>query len=155
MSTTRVIGIGNPLREDDGVGPAAVARLQSLALPADVEVLDGGEAGLALVGLMEGVHRAVIVDAVRMGARPGEVRVFGLDEVRIAEELHGGGLHAARAGTALQMAEALGSLPPEVRVVGIQPKRTGWGPGLSPEVAAALPRVVDAVLDTVKMEGFA
>ena len=58
-------------------------------------------------------------------------------------------IHSARAGTAVKMASALGCLPDEVTVVGVQPREMGWGTGLSPEVASAVPRVVKAVLDNL------
>jgi len=146
---TRVIGIGNPLRGDDGVGPEVIARIDSGFRPDGVETIDAGEAGLGLVGLMEDASRVVLVDAAEMGLPPGEFRVFGLDEVLLSEDTSGCSIHSARAGTAVKMASALGCLPDEVTVVGVQPREMGWGTGLSPEVASAVPRVVKAVLDNL------
>ena len=72
---TRVIGIGNPLRGDDGIGPAVAEMLKHERLPNTVEVIDGGEAGLGLVGLMEDAARVVLVDAAKMGIEPGALRL--------------------------------------------------------------------------------
>lgn len=145
----RVIGIGNPLRGDDGVGPAVVEALRRGGLPEGVEAVDAGQAGLGLVGLMEDADRVVLVDASEMGAEAGAVRAFGLGEALMAEEGLGSGVHEARVGLALRMAEALGCLPPEVKVVGVQPKQMGLGVGLSSEVSQALPRAVRAVLEVL------
>jgi len=142
-----VIGIGNSLRGDDGVGPAVVARLARGSLPDGVELIDGGEAGLGLVGLMEDAARVVLIDAAEMGADPGTFRVFGLDEALVKGEMSGCCIHNARAGAAIQMAKALGCLPPDVTVVGVQPKQMGWGMAFSPEVSRSLHRVVEAVLE--------
>lgn len=145
----RVIGIGNPLRGDDGVGPAVVEALKRRGLPEGVEAVDGGQAGLGLVGLMEGADRVVLVDAAEMGAAPGAFRAFGPGEALVSREILGCGVHEARVGAALRVAEALGCLPPEVKVVGVQPKQMGWGVGLSREVSRALPGVVRAVLEVL------
>lgn len=143
----RVIGIGNPLRGDDGIGPAVVDMLAREGLPDGVELIDGGEAGLGLVGLMEGAVRVVLIDAAEMGADPGAFRVFRLDEALVNAEMSGCSIHNARAGAAIQMANALGCLPPEVTVVGVQPGQMGWGMTFSPEVSRILRRVVEVVLE--------
>lgn len=147
---TRVIGIGNPLRGDDGIGPAVVEMLTHERLLPTVQVIDGGEAGLGLVGLMEDAARVVLVDAAEMGIEPGTFRIFNLDEVLVDGEVTGHSLHNAKAGTALQMAKALGCLPQEVVVVGVQPKEMGWGTDMSPEVSGVLPRVVVSVLEILE-----
>ena len=143
---TRVIGIGNPLRGDDGIGPAAVEWVRREPLPDDIQILDGGEASLGLVGLMEDADRVVLVDAAEMGAEPGAVRVFDLSEVLLAEEGVDICVHSARTASAIRLAASLGCLPRELKFVGVQPKQMGWGIGLSPEVSRALPTVAKAVL---------
>ena len=145
----RVIGVGNPLRGDDGAGPAVVEMLEDQAMPPDVDLIDGGEAGLGLVGLMEGADRVVLIDAAEMGEEPGATRVFDLSEVLIAADDPGCSIHNARTGSALRMAKALGCLPSEVRIVGVQPKRMGWATGLSSEVSRALPLVLETVLEVL------
>ena len=146
---TRVIGIGNPLRGDDGVGPAVVEMLEGLAMPPDVDLIDGGEAGLGLVGLMEGADRVVLIDAAEMREEPGVCRLFDLSEVLIDDDDPGCSIHHARTGSALRMANALGCLPPEVKIVGVQPKRMDWGVGLSSEVSRGLPLILSTVLETL------
>ena len=147
----RVIGIGNPLRGDDGIGLAVVEALQRGRLPAGVEIIEGGEVGVGLIGLMEGADSVVLVDAAEMGLEPGAFRVFGLNEITVAGETLGCSAHEVRVGVALRMAEALECLPQDVKVVGVQPKQMDWGIGLSYEVSEALEKVAEAVweiLDT-------
>ena len=71
MPDTLLLGVGNPLRGDDGVGLAVVDWLQERGLPPDVVVVDGGTAGLELVLTLADYRRALIVDAVDMGRAPG------------------------------------------------------------------------------------
>ena len=141
---TRVIGIGNPLRGDDGIGPAVIAALLEETLPPDVEALDAGEAGVGLVGLMEEVDRVILVDAAEMGKAPGTFCVFGPEVV--GKGTNGLSAHSVGTGEALQMAGALGCLPESLWIVGVQPKCMAWHIGLSPEISQRLPEIVKAVL---------
>ena len=149
---TRIIGIGNPLRRDDGAGPACVALLLQETLRPGVEALDGGEAGLALVGLLTDCDSAILVDAAHMGALPGEVRTFGMEALCLKDESNG--VHV-RTETALRLASALGLLPRRVDLVGIEPESVDWGLGLSAVVERALPRAVQAIQFLVVQHGVA
>ena len=76
---TLIIGLGNPLRGDDGVGVRVAQILGNHTLPDGVEVLDGGTQGLGIVNLMEGRQRVILVDAAEMGRSPGEFVCFARD----------------------------------------------------------------------------
>ncbi len=79
-----IVGLGNPLRGDDGVGVRVAEMLAARDLPQGVEVVDGGTRGLELVNLMEGWPRVILVDAVHLGREPGEFVCFTLDQVRLS-----------------------------------------------------------------------
>lgn len=148
---TLILGVGNPLMGDDGVGVLAVQRLLARPdLPPDVTVMDGGTAGLGLIPLIENYHRVVLVDAVLMGEPPGTVRRFKWHEARVAGHERPLSLHQSGLADALALAEALGCLPPEVIVFGVQPQHTDWEQPLSEAVARALPGLTDALLTEVR-----
>ena len=148
---TLVLGVGNPLMGDDGAGVLAVQRLLARPdLPAGVVVVDGGTAGLGLIPLIEGYRRLVLVDAVLMGEPPGTVRRFEWREARVAGREQALSLHQSDLADALALAEALGSLPAEVIVFGVQPQHTDWDQPLSEAVAHALPGLVDALMAEVR-----
>jgi hydrogenase maturation protease len=148
-----VIGVGNPLRGDDGVGLHVIEALRERVLPGDVKLVDGGTEGLGLVLSMQGRRRAIVVDAVDMGKRPGAFDRFpwhGSEAgIRFAGEDEHLGVHEAGLRDALRLAEALRVLPEEVIVFGIQPASLAWEPGLSPEAEEAVDGVVDAILAEV------
>jgi hydrogenase maturation protease len=152
---TAIIGLGNPLRGDDGVGVRVVEVLAAHPLPQHVEVIDGGTQGLGVVNLMEGRQRVVLVDAANLGETPGEFIRFTLDEVDLSGgsgPLGGGqhlNIHYAGLREALLLARALRTLPPEVVIFGVQPASVDWESTLSSEVEAALPGLIDAILDEV------
>ncbi|MBI3361476.1 MAG: hydrogenase maturation protease [Chloroflexi bacterium] len=82
-----VVGLGNPLRGDDGIGPAVIEWLKQRELPAGVEVMDGGTGGLELIPTLTGRRRALIVDAANLGRAPGKwarlAPIFGVQPARL------------------------------------------------------------------------
>jgi hydrogenase maturation protease len=137
---TRVIGLGAEDRGDDAAG-LLVARLIRAAAPPGVEVREcAGDAG-ALLELLEGAQRVVLVDAARGGA-PGTVERLPVDAVRSApaSSTHGLGL-----AEALGVAAALGILPATVRIYAVHGRRFDPGPA-SPEVAAGVHAAAELVL---------
>jgi hydrogenase maturation protease len=143
---TLVLGVGNPLRGDDGAGPAVVEWLRGQGAPDGVALIDGGTAGLDLVTALAGYRRALIVDAAAIGRAPGEWLRFTVDALRPADGGPTLSLHEAGLGDALRLAEALGVLPEQVAIYGVQPARVDWSPGLSDEVQCAVPSVGRALL---------
>ena len=145
-SPVLVVGVGNPLRGDDGVGVAVVQNLARLALPEDVQIVDGGTLGLGLVNLIEGVRRVLLVDAADLGREPGEHMCWRLAEARLPGEDGHLSVHSAGVRDALLLAQALDCLPEDVVIVGVQPANLEWNTGLSPRVQAALPQITQAIL---------
>jgi len=143
---TVIIGLGNPLRGDDGVGVRVAQVLAGQVLPGDVEVVDGGTQGLGIVNLMEGRQRVIVVDAANVGRTPGEFVLFRLDEIGLLGDDHSISIHSAGLRDALLLARALQILPDEVLIVGVQPAHMEWDHSLSPEVEAAVPQIADTIL---------
>ena len=152
MAETIVIGIGNPLRGDDGIGPAVIAWLREHELPPDVEAIDGGTAGLDLVSMWMGHRRAILVDAANMKRAPGEWMRFTPDTVQLKDNDLQFSLHNAGLTEALALGAALGTLPDEVIVYGVQPASIDWSAGLSDEMQQAVPMVGDAILREIAGE---
>ena len=136
--------MGNPLRRDDGVGPALVAHLERTPLPAGVEVIDGGTGGLTLLGLLEGADAAVLVDAAELGRAPGTVVRCTGAELAAGPAAPDCAPHHAGVDTALALGRELGVLP-ELVLFLVQPGAVELGIGLSPAVAGALPRLASRV----------
>ncbi|MGQ9840868.1 MAG: hydrogenase maturation protease [Anaerolineae bacterium] len=95
------------------------------------------------------IIRAIIVDAAEMGQPPGTIVRFRPDEVTLTGSAGPLSLHRTAVADALALAEALGEPMPEMVFYGMQPGRIGWGETLSPEVAAAVPQLVQAILREV------
>jgi len=152
MVKTLILGLGNPFRGDDGVGPAVIAALNSQVMPPDVVVLDGGTPGLETVLTWQGYERVIIVDAADMGMQPGSWKRFHSDEaiLPVDEAAMQGTLHAAGLAEALALAEALDLLPPELVFYGVQPEFTGWSAGLTEAIDFAVPALCEAISTEIK-----
>ncbi len=141
---TLVLGVGNELLRDEGVGVVAARVLAHEALGSTVTVVEGGTGGLDLVFELEGYERAIIIDAADMGVAPGTVRCFALEEVELELVRPLTSLHQVGLTDVLGIGSLTGPMP-EVRIVGVQPKEVAPGTGLTPEVGGAITQVISQV----------
>ena len=144
---TVIVGLGNPLLSDDGVG-IRVARLLAgeLAGRHDTTVLELGIGGLRLMEALQGYQRAILIDALVGGeAAAGTIQVFAPGPGMTARHLPSS--HDLDLETALAMGSLLGmSLPEEISIWGVTAQDVAtFGEDLSPAVAAAVPRVAAAI----------
>ncbi|MFW6082708.1 MAG: hydrogenase maturation protease [Chloroflexota bacterium] len=144
-SVALVLGLGNPLRGDDGIGPRVIEELRKIELPEGAEAVDAGTGGIDLLHIMEGWDRVIVVDAADIHRPPGHFRRFSPEEVQLLKADGRFSYHRAGLADALALARALGRPLPDIVVFGVQPGVIGWGQGLSPAVEARLPALVDAV----------
>ncbi|MFO8030135.1 MAG: hydrogenase maturation protease [Cyclonatronaceae bacterium] len=138
MEMTAIIGIGNTLMSDDGAGVRVLELLDDL--PDHVRIVELATGGMNLLHHLEDYDSVVIVDAVDFGGGPGEIRVFGPDEVRTVKTV-GYSLHDLDILKVLDLAARLGTLPSSVRIAAIQPVSLEMKEGLTPPVEAALPEL--------------
>jgi hydrogenase maturation protease len=142
-----VVGCGNLLRGDDGVGPILVRHLWERGMPEGLRLVDGGTAGMDVAFQMRGAERVVIIEASATGATPGTVyRVPGaeLAELPPLQGLH---THSFRWDHAIAFARwALAdACPSDITVFLIEAANVAMGADLSPEVTAAMETVIDIV----------
>ena len=144
-SDTVVIGMGNTILSDEGVGVHAARLLQNdPRVPAGVTILDGGTVGLELVPYASDASRVLLLDAMNSGKAPGTLaRMTGRDLLGMT-----GGCSAHQLGVADLIAALflVSTRPQDIVVLGVQPANIDWGTSLSPEVEAALAPFVDAAL---------
>jgi len=150
MKRTLILGLGNPLQGDDGIGCRVVQELEKRNLPDDVEVMDGGTPGIGLLNLFERRDRVIIIDAAEMGLEPGEFRCFAPDDITLTGSTQRFSLHRSGVADALALARELKIELPPIVFFGVQPASVEWRDGLAPPVQRALPQVIEAVLKQVK-----
>lgn len=149
MKQIKVIGIGNLLMQDDGLGVHIVKELEVQGVPPGVELIDGGTHSYDLLEFLADADFAIIVDAMHAGGKPGTIYRAPLDELGIKPQDNMASLHELHFVEAVQMARLLG-YHPEVLVYGVEPKQVGLSLELTPEIAARIPRVAELIQEEIK-----
>ena len=149
-----VLGIGNLLNTDEGIGVHAIRQLQARYPDSDVPMADGGTLGLNLLPLVEDATHLLLLDAVDAGREPGSVIELDKDDIPIF-----GGYRLSQHQLTFQ--EVLGlalireKLPEHLYLIGIQPASLEIGVDLSPVVEAALPIMLDKAAEVLHRWGTA
>ena len=148
-----VLGLGNILLQDEGLGVRAVERMAArYRLPPDVQVVDGGVMGLDLLPYLEGVSHLLIIDAVQIGQPAGSlVRLEGEAipaALQVKMSMHQVGLQELMALAGFQ-----GTLPEQLVLWGLEPASLEWGLELSAPIAAQIDALVDAAMGELRAWG--
>jgi len=139
-----LLGVGNILQSDDGVGVHVIEKMRDEITSDDVEVFDGGTAGLDLLSVIDSRRTVLVVDAVDGGRAPGTVYRFTADDLD-GKSLRLNSLHQLGLLETLQMASLLGRGPEQVVIIGVQPEVVDWAMELSDTVARSVPGVIGQV----------
>ena len=134
--TVTILGLGNILLSDEGVGVHVVKEFDlRYSVPAYVEVVDGGAAGLDLIPFIEGREKVLMVDAVNFDREPGFIGILENDEIplRFTEKAS---MHHLGLMDVLSIVRLSGALPKELCLIGIQPKSMELGLEMTEEVAS-------------------
>ena len=148
-----VLGVGNLVMTDDGVGVIVVQRLQrEYQLPAEVDVMDGGTLGLDILPRLENIERLIVVDALETGKAPGTCVRLANNEIPLALETklspHQMGLKDL-----LSVSLLIGHAPQEMVLIGVQPDCIEMGTELTPVVEEQVDVMLAAVLRELKAWG--
>jgi hydrogenase maturation protease len=139
-----VIGVGNLLQRDEGIGIHAVKALQEVQLPDSVTIIDGGTSPDILACTRAG-DKLIIVDAARAGGEPGAIYRLQPDDL-VAESGAALSVHELGVPYNLRLMLLSGNEPSEVVIIGIEPKEIDWGTELSPELEMKIPEIIAVIL---------
>jgi hydrogenase maturation protease len=146
-----VLGLGNVLLGDDGVGPALLHMVrQHYAGSSGVECIDGGTQGLALLGFLADRRTVVLLDAFSAHKKPGALTILDKNDILGGGARRATTAHEGNAGELLAVAQLLGDLPAEVFLIGIEPENIRTEFGLSANVASALPAACACALEIIQ-----
>lgn len=143
-----VLGLGNTLLSDDGVGIHVLGALRERGFAGEhngIHLRDGGTLGLTLLPDIEDASALIVVDAAMMGQAPGAVGVFegeAMDRQLAGKKFS---VHEVALSDLMDAAAFMGRRPEKRALVGIQPQELGWGLEPSPGIAAAVPAACAAI----------
>lgn len=144
MKSIAIIGIGNYLMGDEGVGIHAIEACRQKNWPPGVEIIDGGTSGVSLLHMIRDRDLAVFIDCADFGGSPGELRVFEPKELKRRPTFEIS-LHATDLLTSLDLARDTGNYPRSAVIIGIQPSAIRISTELSFEVSASLGSIISTV----------
>lgn len=148
---TLVLGLGNPICGDDGVGIRVAEALKDRVCGSETDVAQTTAAGLGLLDLIGGYQRIIVIDAIQTcDGKAGQVYRLGLDD--LPSPLHCATLHDVDLATALELGRRLGmEMPREVVIFAVEvADTTTFREECTPEVARAIPKVIHTVLQELK-----
>jgi hydrogenase maturation protease len=145
-----ILGVGNVLLSDEGVGVHVANELMKMEFPPNVSVLEGGTDGFRLLNVITEAERLIVIDAVRGGAQPGSIYRFDINDVRNCPSGFKTSVHQIGILEVIDLSGLIGKTP-HTTVIGVEPKSLKMGMELSPEIKAKIPRVIKLVFDELKM----
>jgi len=150
MKRIGVIGIGNPLRRDDGIGIALLEKLvkERDNLPDYIEYVDGGTGGMMLLHILARFEMVIIVDAVDFDGFPGESKLFRPDDINSKKEPTAVSTHEADFLKIIELSKKLNKSPDEIFIFGVQPGDMSFGMNLSSD----LQQKVESLFVSLKKE---
>ncbi|MCL1885447.1 MAG: hydrogenase maturation protease [Dehalococcoidia bacterium] len=151
MTRILVCGVGNKLKKDDGLGPLIAEELDNVELPPGVDVADFGISGFKCALKLEGYHKVVFVDAISLpGSEPGRLHRLKINKEALMRSPRlsdfSVSMHETDLERIMATAAVLNIYPEEVVIIGCEPADTAVGLGLSPSVEAAVPQVLQMVM---------
>lgn len=141
-----VIGLGNILLKDEGVGVRCIQFMKKMKLNDNIKIVDGATMGFDLLEELDGFKKIIIVDAVDMGKEPGYITSFNAEELLRVPLNEKFSLHEINLVDIVQLGKKLGYDFSNVRIVGIQPKDVSRGDKLSKIIEEKIPDLVERVL---------
>lgn len=144
MDKILIVGIGNLLCCDEGIGVHVIQEMEKTRLPNHIELLDMGTSTMDLISHLEGVKKLIAIDAMKAGGTPGTIYKCKPEDL-IPEGERPVSLHDIGLLETLTMAKKMGM---EIHTVifGVEPKVLDWGMELSEEVRNRIPLIIEAVL---------
>lgn len=135
-----VIGIGNPLRKDDGIGIVLLERLrkQKKKLSPTLEFIDGGTGGMNLLHILSQYDTVIIIDAVDFRGKPAENHMYQLEEMYSRKTAVSVSTHESDFLKVIRLSEQLQKRPYKVFIFAVQPKDVSFGTTFSDEIAQAV-----------------
>jgi hydrogenase maturation protease len=149
---TLVLGIGNTLLADEGVGVHAIHHLETHhdEYPG-TEYLDGGTLSFTLAGPIEDADNLIVIDAAQLNAKPGTVRTFIGDAMdSFLNGQHKRSVHEVGLMDLMTIARLAEQLPERRALIGIQPQKLDWGETPTEDVQAAIPEVCEKVIELIR-----
>lgn len=139
-----IIGVGNPLRKDDGIGIVLLHHMKNAAKlnPDSLSFIDGGTGGMNVLHVCNKFDVVVFLDAVDFKANPGETRFFSIDNIKSNKQVSSVSTHHEDLFQIIRIGQKIGECPNKVFVFGVQPADIGFGEGLTEQINGKIEDII-------------
>ncbi len=144
-----ILGIGNVLLTDEGIGVHVANELMKMELPENVSVVEGGTDGFRLLNVITEADSLIVIDAVKGGGEPGSIYRFNINDVRNVPSGFKTSVHQIGILEVIDLSSLIGKTP-HTTIIGIEPKSLEMNLELSPEIKEKVPKIIELVLEEIK-----
>ncbi len=148
---TIILGVGNLLLRDEGVGVHVATNLLRFSLPDNIEVVEGGTDGFKLFHIILEADRLIVVDCVKGGGEPASIYRFDIEEYEHFPDIYKTSIHQVSIDEVITLSAAFRT-PPRTTIVGVEPAEINMSMELSPTVREKLPRVMELTLEAAGLD---
>jgi hydrogenase maturation protease len=145
-----ILGVGNLLLSDEGIGVHVAQRMMELDMPPEVHVVEGGTDGFGLVSVILEADRMILIDAVKGGGQPGSIYRFDIDDCPPYPDLFKTSVHQISILEVINLSSLIGSTP-QTTIIGVEPQCLDMGMELSPQIEAQIPKIIQMIQEEVKV----
>lgn len=146
-----ILGVGNELLSDEGIGIHIAKKLQQIELPPEIEVIEGGTEGFGLINIITETDDLIIIDSIKGGSKPGTIYRFNIKDAPNSPDFFKTSVHQIGILEVINLSKLIGKTPDTV-VIGIEPQKVTTGMNLSPKIKEKIPRVIDMILDEIHLK---
>ena len=144
-----ILGVGNLLLSDEGVGVHVAQKMMTMDLPPEVQVVEGGTDGFGLVNIIVQADRMILIDAVKGGGQPGSIYRFAIEDCPPYPDLFKTSVHQISILEVINLSSLIGSTP-RTTIIGVEPASIEMGMELSPHVEQKIPKVIEMIQEEVE-----
>jgi hydrogenase maturation protease len=145
-----ILGVGNLLLSDEGVGVHVAQEMMQMDLPPAVQVVEGGTEGFGLINVIVQADRMILIDAVKGGGQPGSIYRFTIEDCPPYPDLLKSSVHQISILEVINLSSLIGSTP-QTTIIGVEPKSLEMGMQLSPQIEAKIPRIIQMIQEEVEV----
>lgn len=144
-----ILGVGNELLSDEGIGVHAIKKIQKIKLPPEVEVIEGGTDGFGLINIITETDYLIVIDSIKGGSKPGTIYRFNIKDAPNCPDVFKTSVHQIGILEVINLSQLIGKTP-ETVVIGVEPENISSGMDLSAKIKEKIPKVIDLVLEETR-----
>lgn len=148
---TVILGVGNELLSDEGIGVHVVKELKKISVPAEIEVYEGGTDGFGLINIIIETDRLIVVDSLKGGSTPGTIYKFDINDAPSSPDLFKTSIHQIGILEVINLSSLIGKTP-KTTVIGVEPESISAGMNLTDRVKAKIPRIIELIFEELNLQ---